>query len=44
MVNPEWIDQSDLNLLKQWLNEQLESLLFISVMQKYPIWHDPTPE
>ena len=44
MVNPEWIDQSGLNFLKQWLNAHLESPLFISVMQKYPTWHDPTPE
>jgi glutathione S-transferase len=44
MVNPEWIDQSGLNLLKQWLNERLESPLFLSVMKKCPTWHDPTPE
>ena len=44
MVNPEWIDQSGLNYLKQWLNEHLESPLFLSVMQKYPTWYDPTPE
>ena len=44
MVNPEWIDQSGLNFLKQWLNAHLESPSFLSVMQKYPTWHDPTPE
>lgn len=44
MVDPEWIDQSGLNYLKRWLNERLESTLFLSVMQKYPTWHDPTPE
>jgi glutathione S-transferase len=44
MVNSEWIDQSGLNFLKQWLNEHLESPLFLSVMQKYPTWQDPTPE
>jgi glutathione S-transferase len=44
MVDPDWFDQSDLNFLKQWLNERLESPLFIGVMQKYPTWHDPTPE
>ena len=44
MVNPEWIDQSGLNYLKQWLNEHIESPLFLSVMQKYPTWQDPTPE
>lgn len=44
MVDPGWIDQSGLNYLKRWLNERLESTLFLSVMQKYPTWHDPTPE
>jgi glutathione S-transferase len=44
MVDPDWIDQSGLNFLKQWLNEHIESPLFLSVMQKYPTWHDPTPE
>lgn len=44
MVDSEWIDQSDLNYLKQWLNELIESPLFLSVMQKYPTWYDPTPE
>jgi glutathione S-transferase len=44
MVDPEWIDESGLNSLKQWLNEYLESPLFLSVMKKYPTWYDPTPE
>jgi glutathione S-transferase len=44
MVDQEWIDQSDLHFLKQWLNERLESSLFVGVMQKYPTWHDSTPE
>jgi glutathione S-transferase len=44
MVDPDWIDQAGLNFLKQWLNAHLESSLFLSVMQKYPTWHDPTPE
>ncbi len=44
MVDPEWFDQSGLNFLKQWLNQHLESPLFLSVMQKYPTWYDPTPE
>jgi glutathione S-transferase len=44
MVDQEWMDQSGLVFLKQWLNERLESSLFLSVMQKYPTWHDPTPE
>ena len=44
MVDPDWIDQSGLKFLKQWLNEHIESPLFLSVMQKYPTWYDPTPE
>jgi glutathione S-transferase len=44
MVDQEWMDQSDLHFLKQWLNERLESSLFVGVMQKYPTWHDSTPE
>ncbi len=44
MVNSAWIDQSGLNFLKQWLNEHIDSPLFLSVMQKYPTWQDPTPE
>jgi glutathione S-transferase len=44
MVDPDWFAQSGLNSLKQWLNERLESPLFLGVMQKYPTWHDPTPE
>jgi glutathione S-transferase len=44
MVDPDWLDQSGLLFLKQWLNERLESPLFIGVMQKNPTWQDPTPE
>ena len=44
MVDPDWIDQSGLKFLKQWLNEHIESPLFLSVMQKYPTWYDPIPE
>jgi glutathione S-transferase len=44
MVHPDWLDQSGLLFLKQWLNERLESPLFIGVMQKNPTWQDPAPE
>jgi hypothetical protein len=44
MVNPDWIDQSGLKFLKQWLNEHTQSPLFLSVMHKYTTWHDSTPE
>jgi glutathione S-transferase len=44
MVDPDWLDQSGLLFLKQWLNERLESPLFIGVMQKNPTWQDPAPE
>jgi glutathione S-transferase len=39
MVDPVWFEKSHLNHLKKWLNEQIESDLFLSVMHKYPTWH-----
>lgn len=39
MVDPVWFENSHLNLLKRWLNKQIESDLFLSVMHKYPTWH-----
>jgi glutathione S-transferase len=39
MVNSVWFEKSHLNHLKKWLNEQIESDLFLSVMHKYPTWH-----
>lgn len=39
MVDPVWFEKSHLNYLKKWLNEQIESDLFLSVMHKYPTWH-----
>lgn len=38
MVDSDWFEKSQLTYLKKWLNEQLESNLFISVMQKHPTW------
>ena len=39
MVDPVWFEKSHLYHLKKWLNEQIESDLFLSVMHKYPTWH-----
>jgi glutathione S-transferase len=40
MANPENFNELDLPFLKKWLNHQLESELFQSVMQKHPAWMD----
>ena len=40
MVDPEWFEKSALEHLKKWLNEQIASDLFLSVMHKHPTWHD----
>lgn len=39
MVDSVWFEKSHLNHLEKWLNEQIESDLFLSVMHKYPTWH-----
>jgi len=44
MVDSVWFEKSPLEHLKKWLNEQIESDLFLSVMHKYPTWHDPSLE
>jgi glutathione S-transferase len=44
MVDPIWFEKSPLEHLKKWLNEQIESDLFLSVMHKYPTWHDQSLE
>ncbi|QWE11917.1 glutathione S-transferase [Polynucleobacter sp. AP-Titi-500A-B4] len=40
MVNQQKFDDLQLPQVKRWLNQYLESELFISVMGKYPIWKD----
>jgi glutathione S-transferase len=37
-VNPEWFHSSKYKKLNHWLNQHIESALFISVMEKYPAW------
>lgn len=39
-VNPTWFDGLAFKSLQGWLNHHLESELFHSVMDKYPIWSD----
>lgn len=40
MVEPKRFEQLPIPAVKKWLNQQLESELFDSVMQKYPTWKD----
>lgn len=40
MVDAAWFEKSSLDHLKKWLNERIESDLFLGVMQKHPTWHD----
>lgn len=40
MVDPEKFACLPLQYLQCWLDQQLQSELFTSVMQKYPSWHD----
>lgn len=37
-VNPEWFHASRYKKLNHWLNQHIESPLFISIMDKYPAW------
>ena len=37
-VNPEWFQGSQYQHLNHWLKQQIESELFIAIMEKYPIW------
>ncbi len=37
-VNPEWFHASKYKKLCHWLNQHIESALFISIMEKYPAW------
>ncbi|QWE01982.1 glutathione S-transferase [Polynucleobacter sp. JS-JIR-II-b4] len=40
MVDPKRFEQLPIPAVKKWLNQQLESELFDSVMQKHPTWKD----
>lgn len=37
-TDKDWFDQTPYPRLQQWLNDFLESELFINVMKKYPAW------
>jgi len=39
-VDIKWFENSPYQKLKQWLQYWLESDLFISIMKKYPVWHE----
>ncbi len=40
VVDPQRFASLPLNSVQQWLDGHLHSELFLSVMQKYPSWHD----
>ena len=40
MVNQQKFDELPFPQVKRWLNQHLESELFISVMSKHPVWRD----
>ncbi|OYY52042.1 MAG: glutathione S-transferase [Polynucleobacter sp. 35-46-207] len=40
MVDPQRFASLPLQSVQQWLDKHLQSELFLSVMQKYPNWHD----
>jgi glutathione S-transferase len=44
MIDESFFGLNQLDALKRWLNGRIESKLFLSVMQKYPVWHDVPSE
>jgi glutathione S-transferase len=44
MVDETLFGLHQLNALKKWLNDRIESDLFLSVMQKHPVWEDALSE
>jgi glutathione S-transferase len=44
MVDEALFSLYQLETLKKWLNDHIESDLFLSVMQKYPVWQDASLE
>jgi glutathione S-transferase len=40
MVDQQKFEELPFPQIKRWLNEQINSRLFISVMDKYPVWRD----
>ena len=40
MVNPEQFKQLPLPKTRQWLSSNIESTLFIAIMEKHPTWVD----
>jgi hypothetical protein len=40
MVDQKKFEELPFPQIKKWLNEQIQSQLFISVMDKHPVWRD----
>jgi len=43
-VNKQWFDNSEYQVLNQWLDNWLESELFLSIMKKYEPWQEGDSE
>ena len=39
-VEPEWFEISSYKCLRNWLKQFIQSEMFLTVMQKYPVWID----
>jgi len=44
MIDETLFGLHQLDALKKWLNDRIESSLFLSVMQKHPVWQDDSLE
>ena len=44
MIDETLFGSHQLDALKKWLNDRIESGLFLSVMQKHPVWQDDSLE
>lgn len=42
-VNKKWFDHSQYSHLKKWLENNIQSKLFQSIMRKHPLWIDINP-
>jgi glutathione S-transferase len=43
-VEPEWFESSRYACLKDWLKQFIQSQMFLSVMEKFPLWKDGESE
>lgn len=43
MVDSAWFEQSDYHALRTWLHALTSSSLFVSIMEKHPVWVESAP-